>query len=212
MTSARLGGIGGKLRLVDKADVRKAFRLQKLSGDHLRHGADCRSYRQSDGRRLRARLGCFRSERRQHPSDASERCGPEKAASRLQCGTRDLPEAPYPLRPAARANVASVGNRRRLWIGTEYPLIRTARSRCPWSAGPFSRRRDCVGRAGVSPGIRDDHKPVQVRGRAASTFKGGRRTAAVGGFETFAPDLSGGRDPAISGRLAAARLIITAGI
>ena len=44
----------------------------------------------------------------------------------------------------------------------------------------FSRRRDCVGPPGVSSGIRDDHKPMQVRGRAASTFKGGRRTRSFG--------------------------------
>jgi hypothetical protein len=104
----QLGGISGRRRLGDKADVAKALRLQQLPGDHLRHGADCRIYRKFDGRRLRVRLGCSRSERRQHPRDASERCGPEKAASGLQCGSTRLARGAKPAE-ACRAGERGIG-------------------------------------------------------------------------------------------------------
>jgi len=47
-----LGRVVGRGRLIDKADIGKALRLQQPFGDHLRHSADCGGPRKFNGRGL----------------------------------------------------------------------------------------------------------------------------------------------------------------
>jgi hypothetical protein len=47
-----LGGVAGRGRLIDKANIGEALRLQQLLWNHLRHSADCGVPREFNGRGL----------------------------------------------------------------------------------------------------------------------------------------------------------------
>src|SRR5262249_40183278 len=134
------------------------------------------------------------SEQWHHPGDANERCGPEKAASRLQYGGVRLARGAKPA-DACRAGVRAI--RQKLAVSLDRhgtpPSSQLLDHTVP---GPLavSRRRDCVGPAGVSPGLKMIISRCRFAVEQRRRPKGGRRTAASGRLRSISPLNANGSD------------------